>query len=80
MDRHGRRKRAATVKARFKKKNKTSSRQNRTRLIDRENRLMVARGEGLWKLGEKGEGVEKYRMVVTEWPWRCQVQHREYSQ
>ena len=41
---------------------------------------MVARGEGLWKLGEKGEGIEKYRMVVTEWPWRCQVQHREYSQ
>ena len=39
--------------------------QNRNRLIGTENRLMVARGEGVGGLGGKGEGIEKYRLAVT---------------
>ena len=35
------------------------------RLIDAENRLMVARGEVGWGTGRKGEGINKYKLVVT---------------
>ena len=35
------------------------------RLIDVENRLMVARGEEIGGLAEKGEGTEKYSLAVT---------------
>ena len=42
------------------------NKQNRNRLIDTENRLMVARGEGHRGLDEKGEGIEKYKLVVTK--------------
>ena len=41
---------------------------------------IVARGEGAWGLGGKGEGSEKYRLVVTKESWGCKVQHRKYSQ
>ena len=36
--------------------------QNRNRLIDTKNRLMTARGEGLWVawLSEKDEGIKKH--------------------
>ena len=34
------------------------------------------RGGG-WGLGEKGEGIEKYRAVVTEWSRGCKAQHGE---
>ena len=44
----------------------TTNKQNRNRLANTENRLMVARGERGWGLGEKGEGIEKYRSVVTK--------------
>ena len=30
--------------------------------------------------GEKGEGIQKHKLVVTEQSWGCKVQHREYSQ
>ena len=42
------------------------NKQNGNRLIDTENRLKVAREEVIGGLGEKGEGIEKYRLVVTE--------------
>ena len=42
------------------------NKQNRTSLISTENRLTVDRGEGCWGLGEKGEGIKKYKLVVTE--------------
>ena len=31
-------------------------------------------------MGEKGEGLDKYRLVVTEQSWGHRVQPREYSQ
>lgn len=30
------------------------------------NKLVIARGQGVWGLGEKSEGNEKYKLVVTE--------------
>ena len=42
------------------------NKQNRNRLIVTENRLMVARGEGIWGLGEPGDGIKTYKLVVTE--------------
>ena len=30
-------------------------------------------------LSEKGEGIEEYKLVVTEQSQGCKVQHREYS-
>ena len=42
------------------------NKQNRNRVIDAENKLMVARGEGGGRLGEKGEGIKKYKLVVTK--------------
>ena len=56
------------------------NRQNRNRLIDTENSVMVARGEWGWGVGERGEGIKKYKLAVTELSWGCKVQHREYSQ
>ena len=41
--------------------------QNRNRLIDTENILMVARWSGGWRMGKKGEGIKKYKLVVTEY-------------
>ena len=42
---------------------------------------MVAGGkEEVGGLDEKGEGIEMYRMVVTEYSRGCREQHREYSQ
>ena len=54
--------------------------QNRNRLIDTENILSVARGKEVRRMGEKGEGIKKYKLEVSKWSWGCQVQHREYSQ
>ena len=45
-----------------------------------ENRLMVARGDGGGRWGEKDKRMEKYRLVVTEQSWGWKVHHREYSQ
>ena len=41
------------------------NKQNKNRLIDAVNRLMVARGK---RLSDKGEGIE-YRLVVTKYSW-----------
>ena len=54
--------------------------QSRNRLIDTENRLRIAGGRGVGELGEKGEGFQKYKMVVTKQSQGCKVQHREDSQ
>ena len=40
---------------------------------------MVARGEGIGALGEKGEGIEKYRLVGAKQSQGCKAQRREYS-
>ena len=42
------------------------NKQNRNRLIDKENILTVTRWEGLGEMGEKGDGINKYKLVVTE--------------
>lgn len=39
---------------------------NRKKLIDTENMLVVAGWEGSWGMGEKGEGIQKYKLAVTE--------------
>ena len=43
------------------------NKQNRKRIPDtRNNRLMVASGEGRWgEVCKNGEGIKKYRLVVT---------------
>ena len=40
--------------------------QNSNRFMDTEIKLVVARGEGFGELGEKGEGIKKYKLIVTE--------------
>ena len=47
---------------------------------DTENILTVAKWEGVGGMGEKGEGMKKHKLVVTEQSWEYQVQQREYSQ
>lgn len=42
------------------------NKQSRNRLIDRENILTVDRWKEVWKMGEKGEGIKNYKLVVTE--------------
>ena len=37
-------------------------------------------GKGIREHGVKGEGIEKYKQVITKQSWGCKVQHREYSQ
>ena len=46
-----------------KKKNK---KQNRTRFIDTQNILMVTDGRFVGGLGEEGEGIKKYELIVPE--------------
>ena len=43
--------------------------------MDTENYFMVAR----WEEREMGEGIKKYKQVVTEQPWGCKVQYRKWS-
>ena len=43
---------------------KNKIKQNRNRLIDTENILVVARLEGVGVMGEKGEGIKKYKLVI----------------
>ena len=42
------------------------NKQNKNRLIDSENKLMVARWKGGWGAGEIVEQIKKYRLVVTK--------------
>ena len=51
------------------------NKQNRSRLIDAESRLMVARRVEVGKMGEKDEEVKKDRLVVTELGYK--EQHME---
>ena len=51
--------------------------QNRNRIADTESVLMVARWEGVCGEGGKGEGIKKYKLVVTEQSRGCEVQRRE---
>ena len=37
-------------------------------------------GRGVRGLGEKGEGIKKYKLADTKQLWGCKVHHREYSQ
>ena len=37
------------------------------------------RGGGIRGLVKKGEGIRKYKLVVTKQSWRCEVQHRKYT-
>ena len=60
-------------------KNKINK-QNRNSLMDTENILMIARWELVEGLDEKGEGIEKYRLVVTKWSQGREVQQKGYSQ
>ena len=41
----------------------------------REQRDGCHRGGWFGGLGEKGEGIEKYRLVVTKYSWGCTVQY-----
>ena len=56
------------------------NKQNRSRVIDTENVLTVAKWEVM--LGEwvKKKGIKKCKLVVTQISWGCKVHHREYSQ
>lgn len=45
---------------------KGQNKRNRNRLTDKENRWKVARGEGIAGLGERNEGIRKYRLAVTK--------------
>ena len=54
--------------------------QNKNRIIDTESILMVAREKGFREMGEKGEGVKKYKLVVTKYSWGCKVWCREFGQ
>ena len=51
--------------------------QNKNRLIHTENILTIARWHGGWGHGEKGEGIKKHKLVVTEQSWEYKVQCRE---
>ena len=42
------------------------NRQNRNRITDMENVLMVAIWEGVGGMGMKGEGIKKNKLVVSE--------------
>ena len=59
---------------------KQMNKQNGNRLTDKEIRLVVARGDRSWGLGEKGEGIKKYKLIATEYSWGHEVRHREHSQ
>ena len=32
---------------------------------------------GSWGMGEKGEGIQKYKLAVTQQSWGCKAQYRE---
>ena len=44
------------------------NKQNRNKLVDTENLLTFARWDGSWG-DKKGEGIRKYKLVVTEQSW-----------
>ena len=38
------------------------NKQNRNRFVNTENTLMIARWEGVWRLGEKDEEIKSYKI------------------
>ena len=46
--------------------NSRINKQNKNRLTDTENKLMVARGEGFGRLNGKGEGFKMNKSAVTK--------------
>lgn len=52
---------------------------NMLRLTDTGNKLIVARWEGFGEMGDKGEGIKKYKLVLTKQSQGCKVGIREYS-
>ena len=38
------------------------------------------RGGGMGRLGEKGEGIKKYKLVFIKSSWGCKIQHRKYRE
>ena len=65
-------------KVESKKQNKQQAQQKQAhRYREHFNGCQV---EGWLGMGEKGEGVRGYKLVVTELSQECKVQHREYSQ
>ena len=60
-----------------KKQIKQTRRTNR--IMDTESTLMVDGWEGVLRDGRGGEGIKKYKQVVTEQPWGCTVQYRKWS-
>ena len=59
-------------------KNKINEKTKGKRLIDIGNKVRAA--TGVWRAGEKGEGIKKYELVVAKQTRVCKVQHRKYSQ
>ena len=53
------------------------NKQNRNRLIDTENKLMATRWEGGKGVGERGEGIKKYKLVITKQSQGFKLQRRE---
>ena len=50
---------------------KEINKDNRHRLTDTEDILIVANGRELRGLGKKCEEIKNYKLVVTEWSWGC---------
>lgn len=48
--------------------------------LDFEDFIQKDERRGDWRLGAKGEGIEKHRLVVTKYAQGCKVQHRKYTQ
>ena len=67
-------------------KNKTNEQQqqkkNKIRLIDTEDKLVVAREEGSWVVGKMGEGDQEVQSssYKIHKSWGSNVQHMRYSQ
>ena len=59
---------------------KQMNKQDRNRLLYKENILTVSRWEGVGQMGEKSEGIQNYKLVVREQLLGYQVKHRAYSQ
>ena len=47
-------------------KNTYMNKQNRNKVIGTENKLMIFKWVGGGKLGEKCEGIKKYKLAVTK--------------
>ena len=44
-----------------------------------ENEKLIGHLKGFRGMSEKGEEIETYKLVVTEWSQGCKVQHMEQS-